>query len=152
VPIALKKVEYTLDSGIGAVQACLRKKIEITRREQFKGVGPASCCSFISYMDQDGSIKNSMGNSRSRIPYINPKGQQRAACAHGEMTAIWDAINTCDDVPQTIFEIYIELSPCPNCLDALNNLLPDGTVVYYSFDYPSQKNEWESQARQLCDR
>jgi deoxycytidylate deaminase len=148
VPMVLIRKVYDINSPDGAVQACLMAKRNAVH--QNKGIGPLSCCSFVSYLDRNGHPQRVTGISRGGIPFIGKTGPQRKACAHGELTALWDVIDTYDGVPQRFLEMYIEMSPCPNCTSALNNILPHDQVVFYSYEYPSEKDAWETEAKKLC--
>lgn len=56
-------------------------------------------------------MDNVFGNSRIRIPYKLDGLEVVNACAHGELTALWNVMEDEDNIP-TIISIYIEMSPC----------------------------------------
>ncbi|AKK67151.1 hypothetical protein ISN35_11965 [Xanthomonas translucens pv. undulosa] len=148
----LTKVPYDLNSANGAVQACLRKKREVAQSADaggVNGIGAASCCSFVSYLNSNGKVDNVFGNSRIRIPFRVNGVEVANACAHGELTALWNAMADEPGIP-TIISMYIEMSPCDKCRSALNNLLPPGQEIFYSFDHPSEVAAWTAAARHLC--
>ncbi|AVQ07159.1 TPA: hypothetical protein HH295_02200 [Xanthomonas vasicola pv. zeae] len=149
----LTKVRYDINSPNGAVSACLRKKREVVRSRDdggINGIGPYSCCSFVTYI-RNGSetTDNVFGNSRIRIPFKVNGVDVANACAHGELTALWNAIADEPGIP-TIVEMYIEMSPCEKCQAALNNLLKPGQEIFYSFDHPGEVEAWKDAAKHLC--
>ncbi|AEQ96652.1 hypothetical protein XOC_2534 [Xanthomonas oryzae pv. oryzicola BLS256] len=89
------------------------------------------------------------GNSRIRIPFKVNGVDVATACAHAELTALWNAIADEPGIP-TILEMYIEMSPCEKCQAALNNLLQPGQEIYYSFDHPDEVEAWKDAAKHLC--
>lgn len=148
----LTKVTYDANSSNGSVQACLRKKMEVVKPRidgGITGIGPTSCCSFITYVKSNGEPDNVFGNSRIRIPFKVSGVDIAAACAHGELTALWNVLADEDSIP-TILSIYIEMSPCEKCALALNNLLQPGQEIFYSFDHPGEVGAWQTAARHLC--
>lgn len=147
--MVLTRTAYDPNSPEGAVRACLQGKIAAVGT--IAGIGPHSCCSFISYVrPSDGVVDNVLGNSRLRVPYAaKATGAVANACVHGELAALWNAIEDCNGVPQ-ILEMYVEMSPCVNCEVALRNLLPPGTVVLYSFAHPADVAAWQAAATNLC--
>ncbi len=150
--IRLMKVPYAINSPHGSVQACLRKKREVTRLRAdggITGIGPASCCCFVEYLRPDGSADNVFGNSRIRVPFFkSSRGEVSTACVHGELSALWHVLGDIADIGD-VLSIYIEMSPCPKCRAALDNILGDKDVLY-SFDYETEIPRWEAAARQLC--
>ena len=151
----LKQVAYDLDSPHGSVQACLRKKREVSQPPKnggILGIAASSCCSFVSYIGRDSTLRTVIGNSRIRIPFQFKDTEVRTACVHGELTALWNVIEDEDNIPK-IIEMYIEMSPCERCTIALNNLLPPDQTVLFSFRHPDEVNEWRNAARSLvCGR
>jgi deoxycytidylate deaminase len=145
--IDLIQVPYGLDSKNGAAQVCLKRKREAA--QEFNGIGPLSCWSLVMYMDADDTPQTVLGVSRGGILYVSKTADQRRACAHGELTALWEAIDACNGVPK-ILEIYVEMSPCDKCREHLDGILPHGTQVNYSFDYKNDKDAWKAAANQLC--
>lgn len=143
-----EKVGYDIQSKIGSVAACLQGKKDAVG--SIKGIGPNSCCSFISYLKNNGEAGRVLGNSRNKVLYKNSKVNAFAtACAHGELTALWQIIEEEDCIP-TILEMYIEMSPCDKCGLALANLLPQDLKVYYSFQHPNERGVWTQAANLLC--
>ena len=60
-------------------------------------------------------------------------------------------LNEINNLLRDITNVYIELRPCEaNCMQALQNILPDGTTVYYSFLHPTEVEEWKRSAHELC--
>lgn len=150
--VELVQVAYDIRSPFGSVQACLTEKRRAA--EVIEGIGPASCCSFVSYLDGNGTPGAVFGNSRIRIPFAMANGPDpgqdvRNACCHGELVALWHLFNEQNAIPQ-ILEMYIEMSPCPNCEVALNNILPQQLVIYYSFRYGADTEAWRAAAVALC--
>jgi len=148
----LIKVPYDINSANGVVQACLRKKREVVQSKDdggITGIGAGSCCSFVSYMTNGGDVDNVFGNSRIRIPFKVNGIEIANACAHGELTALWNAIADEPSIP-TILAMYIEMSPCTKCQSALDNLLQPGQEIYYSFDHPGEVKAWQTAAKHLC--
>ncbi len=148
----LMKVPYDKNSPHVAVRECLAMKRKTSAG--IAGIGPASCCSYVIFNHPDRGVDNVFGNSRIRIPFFDKSKQSiseqnSAACAHGELTALWNAIEDCDGIPD-IKAIYIEMSPCPNCRQALQNLLPPRTIVLYSFNYGLETAAWTAAAAALC--
>nr|WP_306170239.1 hypothetical protein [Xanthomonas oryzae] len=148
----LTKVPYDINSANGVVRACLRKKREVAQSQDdggINGIGAGSCCSFVTYIKHGGEVDNVFGNSRIRIPFKVNGVDVANACAHGELTALWNAIADEPGIP-TIVEMYIEMSPCSKCQNALNNLLQPGQEIYYSFDHPDEVEAWKVAAKHLC--
>ncbi len=149
----LKRVDYDINSSDGAVQACLRKKKEVSGDRDHGGVtgiGSQSCCSFVTYVDRHGRVDNIFGNSRIRVPFKVINGVDvGTACVHGELNALWNIIEDEDRVP-TILSIYIEMSPCSKCEKALENLLAPGQEILFSFKHPDEVAAWSKAARSLC--
>jgi hypothetical protein len=75
---------------------------------------------------------------------------------HGELSALNNAIESIMRSGHLIGQlfpivgVYIEMSPCQKCAPALQNLVPDGTTVMYSFDYQTEKEKWVDEATKLC--
>ena len=149
----LIKIAYDINSKEGAVQACLRKKKEISGdvdQGGIKGIGSQSCCSFISYVNRDGRVDTIFGNSRIRVPFKVINGVDvGTACVHGELNALWNVIEDEDRVP-TILSMYIEMSPCVKCAKALENILSPNQEILYSFDHPVEVKAWSAAAKKLC--
>lgn len=149
----LTPVAYRLDSPRGSVQACLQKKQEVAapRAEGgINGIGAVSCCSYVSYVRSNGTHDNVFGNSRIRVPFRVEGVEVRLACVHGELTALWNVLEDEGGLTFTILEMYIEMSPCRNCVQALTNLLPENQEVLYSFDWETQRHDWMAAAQALC--
>jgi|GEM_PF-727996 len=146
----LRKVPYDINSANGAVRACLRKKREVSQSRDdggINGIGPYSCCCFVTYLKHGSrNTDNVFGNSRIRIPFKVNGVDVANACAHGELTALWNAIADEPGIP-TIVEMYIEMSPCEKCQAALNNLLQPGQEIFYSFDHPGEVEAWKDAAK-----
>ncbi|KKW50134.1 hypothetical protein XB02_13930 [Pantoea ananatis] len=147
----LIKTEYTLRSGYPIVRRTLENKKNLVKQP---GFGPESCCAVVEYRLR-GNIRYAFGNSRMQVsvpPGIYTNNWVRL---HGEMAALVAAIErierfSSDDVIP-ITAAYIELRPCEaNCMQALHNILPENANVYYSFDHPTQVEEWELRAHELC--
>jgi hypothetical protein len=148
----LVKVPYDVNSANGTVRACLQKKREVAQPSNnggINGIGAASCCSFVVYVKGNGEVDNVFGNSRIRIPFKVNGVEVANACAHGELTALWNAMADEPSIP-TIISMYIEMSPCVKCQSALDNLLQPGQEILYSFDHPGEVAAWQLAARQLC--
>lgn len=148
----LTRIDYDPNGPNGSVRACLQKKRQVSRSRHaggISGIGTTSCCSFVTYVKKNGHIDNVFGNSRIRIPFQVNGADIRTSCVHGELSALWNAITDEDGIP-TILEIYIEISPCPKCESALNNLLRPDQEILYSFRYSDQREEWERAAHRLC--
>jgi len=120
------------------------------------GVGPHSCWAGVGYMLGGGELRIQTGFSQMRnelemSPYKNDWVKY-----HGELSALANAIEAMSNQGHPagqefpIVGVYIEMSPCPKCAPALNNLLPDKTTVMYSYDYATQKSDWEKAATVLC--
>ncbi|KTS27966.1 hypothetical protein [Pantoea stewartii] len=147
----LIKTEYTLRSGYPIVRRTLENKKNLVKQP---GFGPESCCAVVEYRLR-GNIRYAFGNSRMQVsvpPEIYTNNWVRL---HGEMAALVAAIErierfSSDDVIP-ITAAYIELRPCEaNCMQALHNILPENANVYYSFDHPTQVEEWKLRAHELC--
>ena len=82
------------------------------------------------------------------MPYKVNGVDIKTACAHGELTALWNVLAEDNTTIPTILEIYIEMSPCVKCTSALNNLLQPNQEVLYSFLHPCQVEQWKAAARQ----
>jgi len=147
----LRKVPYDSNSDIPAVQACLRRKREVARRNGgVNGIGPISCCSYIEY-ENGGRIDNVFGNSRVRVPYGVSGSDVKIAAVHAEMVALWQLYEDFKDGLPRINAFYIELEPCEAlCKPALLNMLRADQEVMYSFSHPDEMRIWEGQARSLC--
>ena len=146
--INLIATPYNINSALGAVQRCLTEKKNAA--QGITGVSAHSCCCCVIYLDQNQNSQWVVGISRGKIPYTNKTLQQRAACAHGELTAFWDVIEEYNGIPPNILEVYIEMSPCAKCKPALDNILPNGQDVHYSFVHPGQVGLWQAAATNLC--
>lgn len=146
-------VDYDINSKEGSVQACLRKKKEVSGdidHGGIKGIGSQSCCSFVTYVNKQGMSDNVFGNSRIRVPFKLIGGiDVGTACVHGELNALWNVIEDEDGLPP-ILSIYIEMSPCEKCAKAMDNLLQPGQEIFYSFKHPGEVGEWSKAARKLC--
>jgi deoxycytidylate deaminase len=66
------------------------------------------------------------------------------------MDGVWQFYEEYSDHGWSIVGIYIEMSPCERCSSALANLVGDSVEIYYSFDYKTQKADWEAAAKKLC--
>lgn len=148
----LTKVAYDINSKEGAVQACLRKKKEVSGNVDqggINGIGSQSCCSFVSYINKDGRPDNIFGNSRIRVPFKVNGLDVGTACVHGELTTLWNILQDEERIP-TILSMYIEMSPCEKCSKALENILPPDQEILYSFDHPGEVKAWSDAAKKLC--
>ncbi len=143
------QVAYDLTSEHGTVSQCLRKKRDIATpgsADKISGIGSASCCSAVSALVNN-EPQLIIGNSRNKVPYK----RTAIACVHGECNALWDAIEEQANGMPTILEMYIEMHPCPKCAAFLDNALPPGQEVLYSFPYsPAGVTAWTAAAKALC--
>lgn len=152
VAVKLVQVDYGTHSPYALVAETLRTK---RASQSDRGIGPLSCWAGISY-GQDSQLKLATGFSqmKNELEGVSPYKNQWVKY-HGELAALANAIEVVNSGSFSggrlpIFDVYVEMSPCPKCRPALDNLLPDGTTVYYSFDYATQKDAWEKAARTLC--
>jgi deoxycytidylate deaminase len=145
--------DYATDSDNDLVNEVLAAKRRHART--VRGYGPLSCWAGVIYRAR-GTKHLMFGCSQdhNHIDGTSPYKNQYVKY-HGEIAAIANAIETINegsygggDIP--VGPIYIELSPCDRCGDALKNLLPDQTDVYYSFDYATEMDAWEQAAKGLC--
>ncbi|MCH4090224.1 hypothetical protein [Acetobacter sp.] len=145
----LERVNYDINSPNEAVRTCLQKKKQMSAavgQGGFNGIGKESCCAYVSWGNNN-RICSAIGVSRNRSLFCK-SGQFSTAYIHGELDAIVQAIEENNALPH-FHQIYIEMSPCPKCTAALNNLLPDNQVVYFSFDYQTERELWAAAARRL---
>lgn len=148
----LKRVAYDINGPVGEVRACLAKKREVSGdldHGGINGIGSQSCCSYVVYVKRNDEIDNVFGNSRIRVPFKVNGVDIGTACVHGELSALWNIIEEEDRIPP-ILSIYIEMSPCAKCASALENLLPPGQEILYSFEHPDEVADWSVAARALC--
>ncbi|HEX5357641.1 MAG TPA: hypothetical protein VFW93_15625 [Aquabacterium sp.] len=150
--ITLLQTPYDINAQNDLVRTTLlTKKIS----QSHPGIGPHSCWAGIAFY-QNGEIKiqtgfSQMKNELEQSPYKNSWVKY-----HGELAGLAQAIEVImGNGHQSgqlfpIVGVYIEMSPCGKCGPALQNLLPDGTTVLYSFDYATQKAAWEKAATDLC--
>ncbi|MCW1834160.1 hypothetical protein OLZ33_19460 [Pantoea ananatis] len=149
------KTEYSLNSGYPIVRRTLQDKKNLVKKP---GFGPESCCAVVEY-ELRGNIRYAFGNSQMHISVPPRIYRHDWVKMHGEMAALCVAIermerfSTDDDVLKlnSIKRVYIELQPCRDkCMPALRNIVPNAEV-YYSFDHPTQVDEWKLRARELCN-
>ncbi len=119
------------------------------------GIGPVSCWAGVAYRS-NGVDKIATGFSQMKndlagtSPYKNSWVKY-----HGELAALAQALYIIEQEGFTggalpILAVYIEMSPCQNCMPHIQGMLPDGTDVYYSFDYATESANWVTAARALC--
>lgn len=148
----LTQVAYEADSDIPLVKATLTAK---KGAQSTPGIGPYSCWAGVAVPYTRNGYKYSIRCSQSRNEIWGPSPYKNQWVKyHGEISAIAQVISAYWEESGTDVKaaaVYIELSPCENCSEALTNLLPDKTTVYYSFPYT--KNgvaDWEAAAKKLC--
>jgi hypothetical protein len=145
--------DYAKDSENYLVSTVLAAKRQHAREKT--GYGPLSCWAGVIYRARGTDhLMFGCSQDQNHIDGTSPYKNQYVKY-HGEIAAIANAIETINrgsfsggDIP--VGPVYIELSPCDRCGDALKNLLPDQTDVYYSFDYKSELADWEKAAKGLC--
>ncbi|RCX04183.1 MULTISPECIES: PH domain-containing protein [Kosakonia] len=150
--INLVQTPYNLRSGYPIVRRTLEDKKKLVKQD---GFGPESCCATVEYTLR-GNARYAFGNSQMRIEMPPDIYTNNWVKLHGEMAALIAAIRRIEnagngDEQLPITSVYIELRPCEaNCMQALQNILPDNTTVYFSFLHPDQVDEWKQSARALC--
>ncbi|HCB3599312.1 hypothetical protein [Serratia marcescens] len=150
--IQLVQSEYNIKSGYPIVRRTLEDKKKLIEKP---GYGPESCCATIEYQLR-GSTRYAFGNSQMKMEMPPDIYTHNWVKLHAEMAALVAAIRRierfdADKEQVPITNVYIELRPCEaNCMQALQNILPDGTTVYYSFLHPTEVEEWKRSAHELC--
>lgn len=149
--ITLSKVPYDLNAD----NELLRVTLQTKKMSQIHpGIGPHSCWAGVAYFTgQQMGLQTGFSQMKNDLEYSPYKNQW--VKYHGELSGLCQAIeaiarsgNTSGLLP--IVGVYIEMSPCGRCGPALQNLLPDGITVLYSFDYATEKAAWEAAATALC--
>ncbi|ASL96545.1 hypothetical protein JY446_18535 [Serratia marcescens] len=150
--IQLVQAEYNIKSGYPIVRRTLEDKKKLIEKP---GFGPESCCATIEYQLR-GSTRYAFGNSQMKMEMPPDIYTHNWVKLHAEMAALVAAIRRierfdADKEQVPITNVYIELRPCEaNCMQALQNILSDGTTVYYSFLHPNEVEEWKRSAHELC--
>lgn len=148
----LLKVPYDIDSDNEIVRTTLQTK---KLSQMHTGIGPVSCWAGVGFVvGSELSIQTGFSQMKNDLEYSPYKN--RWVKYHGELSGLVNAIEAImrgghdpgREFP--IVGVYIEMSPCPKCQPAVENLVPDGTTVMYSFDYATEKNAWETAAKNLC--
>jgi len=150
--ITLTQVPYDMYSDNDIVRTTLQTK---KLSQSNVGTGPLSCWAGVGFfIGPTMSIQTGFSQMRNELefsPYKNSWVKY-----HGELSGLANAIEVimqsghAQGIIFPVVGVYIEMSPCPKCLPALQNLLPDGITVMYSFDYATQKGDWEAAAKALC--
>ncbi len=153
--INLVQVPYDLNSGNEIVAATLQTK---KMSQMHPGIGPHSCWAGVGYILTQNPVMqiqtgfSQMKNDLEYSPYKNDWVKY-----HGELSGLnhaIEAIMNSGHAVKHVFPIvgvYVEMSPCPRCKPALQNLLPDGTTVMFSFNYETEKSAWLQAASDLCN-
>jgi hypothetical protein len=124
------------------------------------GIGPHSCWAGVSYtIDGISKIQTGFSQMKNEIDfstYTKPLYKKPYVKYHGEVACLAHAL---DDIMNKgwsagvsfpIGDVYIEMSPCPKCMTTLENILPDRTLVMYSFLYSTEIDIWKREASRLC--
>lgn len=150
--ITLTQVAYDMASSNELVSTTLQTK----KASQFyHGIGPASCWAGVAYYDgTQPAIATGFSQMKNELDGTSPYKNQWVKY-HGELAAIARAIEIIRGGGVTsgllpILGVYVEMSPCPRCAPNIGGLLPDGTTVFYSFDYATESATWLSESKKLC--
>ena len=150
--ITFEQVDYDMNSKMEIVATTLQAKVA---SQSDHGIGPASCWAGISYLSGgSATITTSFSQMQQQLEGESPYKNDWVKY-HGELGAISQALWSIEASGFTsgtlpILSVYVEMSPCSKCMPNILGLLPDGTVVYYSFDYETQSADWLSASKKMC--
>jgi len=152
IMITLTQVPYDINSQNDIVRTTLQTK----RLSQMNpGTGPHSCWAGVAYFFQN-ELKLQTGFSQMKMELEFSPYQNSWVKYHGELSCLANALQEIMDNGHSpgqffpILGVYVEMSPCSKCGPALANLLPPFTSVFYSFNYETERAQWQTAATALC--